>query len=86
MSFREVLEGYMQDRNDDRDIAFMEEIVREHEQEIESAKNEGSTETEKTWKEKYKKAFFHGEEKTENEPTPQDPNAFSIDDLMDCFK
>ena len=50
MSFREVLEGYMKDRNEDSDIIFMEQIVSEHEQEIENAKSEGSSEMEKTWK------------------------------------
>ena len=56
MSFKEVLEGYMQDRNEDSDLAFMENIVKEHDTEVESAKTQASQEMETAWKEKYKKA------------------------------
>lgn len=88
MSFKEVLEGYMQDRNEDVDLAFMENIVKEHDSELESAKTQASQEMETAWKEKYKKAFFHGDEKEEsrNNRVDSDPNRYSIDDLMGCFK
>lgn len=88
MSFREVLEGYMQDRNEDADLAFMENIVKEHDSEIESAKSLASQETETAWKEKYKKAFFHGDgnEESSNNHIDSDANRYSIDDLMECFK
>lgn len=88
MSFKEVLEGYMKDRNDDADLTFMENIVKEHDSELESAKTQASQETETAWKEKYKKAFFHGDGKEEsnNNHIDSDPNKYSIDDLMECFK
>ena len=87
MSFKEVLEGYMKDRNEDSDLAFMENIVKEHDSELESAKTQASQEMETAWKEKYKKAFFHGDEKESmNNQVDSDPDKYSIDDLMECFK
>lgn len=73
MSFKEVLEDYMKDKDSEADISFLENILKEHEAEvsagnsaeevarlngeIEKIKSE-KEESERTWRQKYRDAFF----------------------------
>lgn len=73
MSFKEVLENYMKDKDSEADISFLENILKEHEAEvkagnsaeevarlngkIEKIKSE-KEESERTWRQKYRDAFF----------------------------
>lgn len=73
MSFKEVLENYMKDKDSEADISFLENILKEHEAEvqagnsaeevtrlngeIEKIKSE-KEESERAWRQKYRDAFF----------------------------
>lgn len=96
MAFKDVLQDYMKNRDSEEDITFMENLLTAHNEELNNAnQNEQITkleidlenakkekeESERTWRQKYRDAFFKQDETNSGTEDPK-----SEEDVFELVK